>query len=50
MFLFPKDLLFVGVSGAMDGFDIFIYNKSITDIEYSPNNIAFGLPQTHEVR
>ena len=27
-----------------------LYNSSITDIEHSPNYIAFGLPQTHKVR
>ena len=26
------------------------FNSSITDIEYSPNYIAFGLPLTHQVR
>ena len=27
-----------------------LYNSSITDIEHSPNYIAFGSPQTHKVR
>ena len=26
------------------------YISSLTDIEHSPDYIAFGLPQTHEVR
>ena len=29
---------------------LLLYNNFITDIEHSPNYIAFGLPQTHEVR
>ena len=29
---------------------LLLYNSSITDIELSPNYIAFGLPQTHKVR
>ena len=31
-------------------FCIILYNRSITDIEYSPNSTAFGLPQTYQVR
>ena len=27
-----------------------LYNSSITDIEHSPNYVAFGLPLTQKVR
>ena len=29
---------------------LLLYNSSITDIEHSPNHIAFGSPQTHKVK